>query len=119
MAQVLTDLMDPQHERVFQAAATQFTVVFLVRGANPKSFRFYQQSDYYPKRLDIKAKTARIDAAPFILGSLVDSPVIYPGVFGGRDMQGVKKLGRVFSRRLHSEGWRATHIYACWQLLCA
>lgn len=91
MAQELSELMDPQHERVFQSAAAHFKVFILVRGANPKSFRFYKQSGYYPKRLDIKAKTAKLDSAPYILGGLVVSPEIHPGVFGGRDMKCVRK----------------------------
>jgi len=85
------DLIDPRHTRVFLLAAKHFPVYILVRGANPLAFRFYGQPGYYPKRLDIKAKTAKQDLGRYVLGGLVVSPYIHPGAFGGRDMQGVKK----------------------------
>ncbi|WP_031500688.1 hypothetical protein [Bryobacter aggregatus] len=84
-------LIDPSHERVFCEAASHFQVFILVRAANPKAFRFYQQAGYYPKRLDVKAKTAKEDQGNYVLGGLVVNPHIHPGAFGGREMRGVLK----------------------------
>lgn len=84
-------LIAPEHETAFRQAARQFDVFILVRAANPKSFRFYNKRGYYPKRLDIKAKTAKLDIGRYVLAGLVVSPEVHPGAFGDRDPAGVKK----------------------------
>ena len=86
-----SSLVAPDHEPVFVAAARKFNVFILVRAANPLAFRFYGKSGYYPKRLDIKAKTAKTDIGKYVLAGLVVSPDVHPGAFGGRDMEGVRK----------------------------
>jgi hypothetical protein len=91
MAQEQLDLIDPLHKGVFLQAAKHFGVYILVRAANPLAFRFYHQPGYFPKQLDVKAKTAKIDLPPYTLGGLVVNPHIHPAAFGNRDMQGVKK----------------------------
>ena len=92
MAQTFSELIYPGHVSVFKEAAKVYKVYILVRGTNPKSFRFFNQpTRYSPKRLDIKAKTAKIDFDPYILGGLVVSPEIHPGVFGDRDMKSVRQ----------------------------
>jgi len=114
MAQDNLELIDPRHTRVFLQAAKHFQVYILVRGANPKAFRFYGQPGYYPKRLDIKAKTAKQDVGRYMLGGLVVDPNIHPGAFGNRDMRGVHKnweesLGAIY---LPAPGERRTYLPA-------
>lgn len=84
-------LVAPEHAPAFVSAARQFDVYILVRAANPQAFRFYNKSGYYPKRLDIKAKTAKTDLGKYVLAGLVVSPEVHPGAFGDRDKKGVLK----------------------------
>jgi hypothetical protein len=91
----------PEHERIFKQAARTYEVWILVRESNPKAWRFYDRDGYYPKRLDIKAKTAKKDLPPYELAGLVPNPETHPGAFGDRN------LGKVH------EYWKATlpHVY--------
>lgn len=86
-----SEMIDPRHTRVFLLAAKHYDVFILVRAANPQAFRFYGVNGYQPKRLDIKAKTAKIDIGRYQLAGLVVDPTIHPNAFGGRDMGGVMR----------------------------
>lgn len=54
--------------------------------------RFYGLPGYYPKPLNIKAKTATTDVGNYQLAGLVASPEIHPTAFGGRDFSDVIRL---------------------------
>ena len=82
----------PEHAQVFLRAAKTFQVWIMVRVSNQMAWRFYRGTGYWPKRLDIKAKTAMIDLGVYELAGLVADPNIHPGAFGGRNMQDVRKL---------------------------
>lgn len=112
MAEAPLELTDPRHTRVFLQAAKHFQVYILVRGANPKAFRFYGLPGYYPKRLDVKAKTAKQDIGQYQLGGLVVDPNIHPAAFGNRDMEGVKKNWRESLDVIHTGGPHRTYLPA-------
>ncbi len=81
----------PEHERIFKLAARTYDVWILVRESNPKAWRFYDRDGYYPKRLDVKAKTAKKDLHPYELAGLVANPRTHPNAFGDRDMNDVRR----------------------------
>jgi hypothetical protein len=88
----------PEHIPAFQKAAKRWAVWILVRSSNPASRQYIGKPGYVPKRLDCKAKTAKIDRPPHRLAGLVASPEIHPLAFGGRD---VLKEWRDFQKYLY------------------
>lgn len=64
------------------AARNKFWI--LVRVTNVASLNYIGKSDYAPKQIDCKAKTAISDVSPYVLNGLVVDPNIHPGAYPGK-----------------------------------
>jgi hypothetical protein len=84
--QIAAKYVDPGHVQAFKQAAKRWAVWILVRGSNAASRQYIGLRGYVPKRLDCKAKTAKIDLPPYRLAGLVASPEVHPLAFAGRDV---------------------------------
>lgn len=96
--QIAAKYIAEEHVQAFKNAARRWSVWILVRGSNPNSKQYIGRPGYVPKRLDCKAKTAKLDQPPYRLAGLVASPEIHPQAFGGRD---VSKEWRQFQQYLY------------------
>jgi hypothetical protein len=83
--------MRPQDERVFAEAAKKFQVWLVVRQTNPASWKYIGHTQYFPKPITCKPKTADVDAFPgpgmprprYDTAGLVVDPTIHKNVFSG------------------------------------
>ncbi len=113
MHQIASQYIHEDHIAVFQEAAKRWDVYILVRQSNAASKDYIGLPGYVPKRLDCKAKTAKVDAPPYRLAGLVVSPHIHPRAFAGRNLEDVKQTWDGFAQKYlwePAEGEKRTYL---------
>lgn len=84
-----SNFVHPRHYEFFVEAARMHDCYILVRQTGAASIHWIGKEGYTGKRVDMKAKTAKMNVGHYQLAGLVCSPEIHPGAF--TDQKSAKK----------------------------